>query len=160
MTGVSYPRHYEVVTYPDGIEGTEGWAGFRARILANPSGAERRHAARLFREYNRQASAENEDAFWQAVAPRIVEWNFEVRQEDGSTVTYPPPAAQWDTVYELEPVVMIWLALQIQLVFLPKASARTEGQGSPPDVGTTDTTPPIPLHQPNSSTPSSSTLLA
>jgi len=160
MSGVTYPRTYEVVTYPEGIEGTEGWAGFRARILANPNGAERRQAARLFREYTRQSTAENEDAFWQAVAPRVIEWNYEARQEDGTTVTYPAPAEQWDVIYELEPVVMLWLALQIQIVFLPKATARTAGQDSAPAAGTTDTTPPIPIHPSSSSTPSGSTLSA
>jgi hypothetical protein len=170
MTGVTYPRHYEVVTYPEGQEGTEGWGGFQARIMANPNGAERRHATRLFKAYVSPPKStdgkpggmtvEAEDEYWQYVAPWIVEWNFEVRQEDGSTIAYPPPAEQWDVVYELEPIVMLWLSMQIQIAYLPKAKAPTAAPDSASDAGSSDGTQPIPIPRTNSSTPSASTLSA
>jgi hypothetical protein len=160
MSGVSYPRHYEVITYPSDVEGTEGWGGFQARIMVNPSGAERRHASRLFAAYaTKGAKVEAEDAYWQYVAPWVVEWNFEVEQPDGSTFVYPPPAENWEAVYDLEPVVMMWLAFQIQIAYLPKAKAQTEAD-SASDAGPTDSTPPTPLPRPNSSRRSDSTLSA
>lgn len=167
MSGVSYPRRYEVVTYPEGQIGTEGWAGFQAKIMVNPNGAERRTAGIYFRAYLTAGKEEDapkdvspqqrEDDYWRFVAPWIVEWNLERRQEDGSTVTYPPPAEQWDVVYELEPSVMLWLALQIQVAYLPKATAPTP---LVTDAGTTDTTPPTEIPRQNSLTPSGSTLSA
>ena len=118
MSGVSYPRRYEVVTYPEGQIGMEGWAGFQAKIMVNPNGAE---------------------------------------HPDGTTTMYPPPSEQWDVVYELEPSVMLWLALQIQVAYLPKATAPTP---LATDAGTTDTTPPTEIPRQNSSTPLGSTLSA
>ena len=167
MSGVSYPRRYEVVTYPEGQEGTEGWAGFQARIMINPNGAERRAAGIHFRAYlmagkekdpPKDATPQHlEDEYWRFVAPWIVEWNLEKEQESGGTVTYPPPAEQWDAIYELEPSVMLWLALQIQTAYLPKATAPTP---LVTDAGITDTTPPTEIHPSSSSTPSASTLSA
>jgi len=167
MSGVSYPRRYEVVTYPEGQIGMEGWAGFQAKIMVNPNGAERRTAGIYFRAYltagKEQDEAadttpqQREDDYWRFVAPWIVEWNFGAEHPDGTTTMYPPPSEQWDVVYELEPSVMLWLALQIQVAYLPKATAPTP---LATDAGTTDTTPPTEIPRQNSSTPLGSTLSA
>lgn len=159
MSFVFEPR-YETVTYPDGPDAAEGWAGFSARILCNPTGAQLRGAQRAFQVYREAATADAEDAFWQYIAPRIVEWNYEQRLPNGKTETKPPPAENWENVYELEPTVWVWLALQILTVHVPKASALVEGPDSPNGVGNTDSIPPTPLRRKSSSKRSDSTLTA
>lgn len=161
MAGFIFEPRYETVTYPEGEDGAPGWAGFQARILCNPTGAERRAGQRAFAAYReKNASADTEDAFWQTMAPRIVEWNYERRQPDGTTKTLPPPCENWENIYELEPAVWVWLALQILTAHVPKVQALMEGPDSPSDVGIMDSTPPTPLRRKNSSKRSVSTLTA
>jgi hypothetical protein len=156
-----FEKRYETVTYPDAEGWAEGWGGFAARVLVNPSGAELRHETKLFVEY-RNGGAEAEDAYWQYVAPRIPEWNLELRQEDGGTLAIAPPAEKWESIYEVEPSVIAWLALVIHTAHLPNARARMQGitEASPNDAGISDTTPPTNPSRLNSSTPSASTSVA
>lgn len=156
-------RRYETVTYD--LDEPEGWAGFQVRLLVNPTGSENHYAGKLWRAYIEAIRTPNPDAdafaieseFWQHIAPRIIEWNYERRQPDGSTVVYPPPAENWEVVRELEPAVILWLAMQVMVAHLPKPKAQTP---SAIDAGPMDTTPPIKMRPRNSSRRSGSTLSA
>lgn len=156
-------RRYATITYDE--PNPEGWAGFQVRVLSNPTGAEQHYASTLFRAYVDAIRKANPDAdgyaveseFWQYMAPRIVEWNYERRQPDGSTVVYPPPCENWEVVRELEPAVIVWLAAQVMVAHLPKVTAPTP---SATDAGPTDTTQPTKLRPRNSSKRSGSTLSA
>lgn len=153
-----FEKRYELITYPEGSGWAEGWGGFAARILVNPSGAELRHETKLFVEYQKGGAAD-EDAYWQYVAPRIPEWNLVIRDADGNEQEIPPPAAEYESVYQLEPSVIAWLALTIHAAHKgPKVLAAMQGirTVSPTEPTTTDTTPPTNLSLLNSPPPAAS----
>lgn len=156
MNGFLYPRRYEVFTYPTGEPWLDGWGGFQLRIMVNPTGLELHHERALYETYLAEKTREAEGAYWQYVAERIPEWNLEFSLADGSTRTVPPPAENWESIYELDPIVMGWVSVAIRTAHLPKARARIQGQDLEIDAGTLDTTPPTPLRPPKSAKRSAS----
>ena len=159
MIGHVYERRYEVVTYPSGDGWQEGWGGFAARILVNPSGSELRTEQRLFAASN-GTDVDAQDEYWQYIAPRIPEWNLVVRDADGAEREVPPPAERWESLLDLDFQVMIWLRMCIHVAHLPKAIARLEGKESATDAGSTDSTRPTPIPLQNSSKPAATSSTA
>ena len=163
-TFVYEPRYTEVYFEQGDSFAVEGWDGFGARIQSNPTGAERHHAQRLWRAAIDEKTTEAEQAFWDYVAPRIVEWNLEKRQPDGSTQTYPAPAEDAGIIMrEIEdPRLRIWLALAVQTAHQPEGLGQLLEaiKASPSAASTTASTPPVKLRPKNSQKPSVSTLRA
>lgn len=154
MIGVVYERRFDTVTYPSDDGWAEGWGGFQARIMVNPSGSELRTETELYLASN-GIDLDAQDRYWQYVAPRVVEWNLELREADGSTRAVPPPAEDWQAFLELDFGVMIWLRMCIHTAHMPDRLGKLQGQK--PTIataaGSSDSTPPTPLPLPNSSAP-------
>ena len=164
MNSFVFERHYETITFAfteDMDARLQLWDGFQARILANPIGAELHESQSLFNAYFKtDKTREAEEAFWQYMAARVVEWNLEMRQPDGSTIVHPAPCENWKNIYLVEPTIMAWLALQLMISHIPRPKASTAAQDSETAAGITATTPPIKMRPRNSSKRSGSTLSA
>ena len=150
-----YERRHETVTYPDGDGWVPEFAGFTARILANPNGGELRHETKLY-EASNGTDLEAQDAYWQYVAPRVVDWSYQYRDDAGDVVTPPPPAERWESFLDLPLGIAIWLRQCIHLAHVPKALEILEGRVSQIDAGPQALTPPTPLSPPKSEKPSAS----
>lgn len=161
-----FERRYETVEYPAGDGWIPEFAGFQARVMVNPTGAELRHEQKLWSEYfiPRKdadgnfvpATADAEAAWWTYVAPRIPEWNYELRELDGTVRTIPPPSESWESVFELPPSILSWLALCVHTAHMPDRLGKLQGKTGellPNGATTTDSTPPTPIRRKSSSKP-------
>ena len=151
---------YVVVTYPEGLPHSGEWAGFQARIHCNPTGAERHYALKYWQAVRDDKSIQSQETFLQYLAPRIVEWNLQREQLDGSIKTIPPPSEEWESFYELETDVMVWLVSCVLTAHEPDSLGKlqADGKASDSDATTTDSTPPTPIRRQNSSKRSASAL--
>lgn len=138
-----FEKRHEWVEYPTSDPGDifPDWvpenAGFKARILANPSGSEVRNETQHYAASN-GTDLDAQDAYWQHIAPRIVEWNLQT--PDGKDI--PPPAEDWQILLDLPFDVQMWLRLTVHWTHRKKVLTSLQGRAT-----TTDTTPPTPLHQ-------------
>lgn len=161
MMTVVYERRYETVTYPSDEGWAEGWGGFQAQIMVNPSGSELRKETELYLASN-GTDLEAQDAYWQYVAPRVIAWNVKVQDDAGNTVALPPPAERWESFLDIDFSVMIWLRMCIHTAHLPDRLGKFQGKKptTATDAGNTDSTPPTPIPLPNSSAPAASSSTA
>ncbi len=122
---------------PDATE--ENWnpdfAGFRARIMANPlkRDVDDERRARQARDEIKTEVAEAE--YLQLIAPRVVAWEFETEDITGAIVAVPPPADSWEAFHVLPPALYWWLTSIVPAMHLPKLKAIWLG-----DAGITGTT--------------------
>lgn len=155
-----YRRRFEWIEYPDADPGNDlyDWnpdhAGFRARVLVNPNGAELREETKLFIASN-SAVAEEQDLYWQGVAYRIPEWNLAIERDDGEIADVPPPADDWQSFLLIELDLAIWLRTAMHWAHRKKVLTALQKPISPDDAGTSDTTQSTESAPSNSSTPSS-----
>ena len=139
-----YERRFAWVEYPATDPGSivAEWSdqhvGFRARVLVNPSGAEVRHETSLYAASN-GTDLDAQDAYWQGVAWRVPDWNLAVRQDDGSILDVPAPAARWESFLDLDFGLAMWLRDCIHWAHRGKALTALQG-----NAGTTDSTPSTP----------------
>lgn len=156
--GLAYQRMFEWVSYPEEppteqyredrddpesplLERTVPWwtprsIGFRAKVLVNPLGGEVRVATNKWITYLQ--TFEGEEEFFQAVADRVVAWDYVIVDAEGSKRPVEPPATGgWERFYDLPNDVLIWLGQEIRSAHLPKATTpggKPAGRpASPPD---------------------------
>lgn len=130
MKSFIYEPRYDVVTYPTGEGWVPGWGTFQARILVNPSGAQRHTEEQLYDASN-GTDRDTHDAYFTYIAPRIPEWNLVIRDESGAEAIIPPPAENWRSFYALEFPVMIWLRVCIHTAHSPESLGKLQGQTAP-----------------------------
>lgn len=116
--------------------------GFRARILANPTGGEVNHELEMFRSVlSNQATM---DEYNQAIAERVIDWEYE---NDGERVPAPGESPDnWEAFYLLEPQLAGWLVNQIRTAHRPKATTRASSNATSTDSATQTVTGPEPEH--------------
>lgn len=72
----------------------------------------------------------------QQIAPYILAWNVEGRNEHGETVTLPPPAEAGPAIFEAaDPLITIWLYNELRMLHLG-------GEDRKKDVRRSSATPP------------------
>jgi hypothetical protein len=120
-----YEQRYEWRAYPEAepADLLFDWAGehvgLEIRVLANPSGMQVRNETALYLE-SANADIEKQDAYWQHIAPRIVDWNLYIRNEVGEEVKMPPPAERWESLLDLPISVQMWIRLTVHMIHRPK----------------------------------------
>jgi len=159
------PR-FELFRYPEEDTGADAWdpahVGFQARIRVNPSGAELRHEQKLLAAIATDDGGE--EAYLRYVAPRVIEWNLSVRDDEGNVRDVPAPGADggtWEAFYELPSDLMTWVVSSVHLAHIPKVRSLLTGGGAPSTSGagatgtTSGQTPPTLTETPqtNSETP-------
>lgn len=153
-----YRRRYEWIEYPAEDPGNNlyEWngehTGFRARVLVNPNGAELREETKLFALSN-NSDLVAQDAYWQAVAYRVPEWNIAVEDEDGTVQDIPAPGADWQSFLAIELDLAIWIRIAIHWAHRGKVLEALQRPILPDDAGTTDLTPSTSDVPQNSQTP-------
>lgn len=138
-------------------EKPEGWAdgdpdysGFRARILANPTAGDVNHESELFGQIARNMRDQSlVDAYAEALAERVPEWEYAEEDENGDVVPVPAPgegAGNWQAFYLLDPGLFWWLIGQIRGAHLPKATTRASQNvlTTVPEIPNTNTPDPAP----------------
>lgn len=135
-------KRYDWIEYPvenpgDILEWSQEHAGIKARILLNPTMADVRHESALY-EASNGTDQEAQDAYWQGIADRIVEWNLET--EKGKPI--PPPAKDWTIMLQLPFDVAMWLRQSVHWAHRGKVLMLLQGQPT-----TTDSTAPTPIHR-------------
>jgi hypothetical protein len=157
---MQYRKRYEWVEYPTGEDWEPAYAGFRVKVMVNPNGSELHEETRLFLA-SEGANREAQDEYFQYVAERVPEWEYEAETVNGEMQAVPAPgesAGNWQAFYLLEWPLCIWLRNMIHFAHFPKVRAILEGAVSESDAGNTDSTPttPTPLRPRNSSKRSAS----
>lgn len=156
-----YRRRFEWIEYPAEDPGNllYVWnaehAGFRARVLVNPTGAELREETKLFVDSN-NSDIDAHDAYWQAVAYRVSEWNLAFEDQDGAVTDVPAPAQRWESFLDIEIDLAMWLRTAIHWAHRGKVWEALQRPILPDAVGTTDTTPKAETAPSNLQTPSTS----
>lgn len=140
---MQFERRWEWIDYPaedpgEFIEWAETYAGFKMRILVNPSGSEVRNETALHVE-SASADLEKQDAYWQYIATRIVEWNLQV-QDGKKLIDIPAPADDWTVLLDLPFEVQMWVRETVHWAHRPKARMLLQGK-----LTTTASTPPTAL---------------
>jgi hypothetical protein len=171
---MQYRRRYEWVKFPEGDDWNPDYAGFRAKVLVNPSGSELHEETRLFHasdgvkqdegltaEQLTAATRAAQDEYFQYVADRVPEWEYEAETVNGEILPVPAPGeheGNWQAFYLLEWPLCIWLRNMIHYAHLPKVRAMLAGEVSVNGAGSTDSTPttPTPLRPKSSSRRSAS----
>lgn len=137
-----FERRHEWVEYPaenpgDWMDWKAEHAGFKMRILTNPSGSEVRNETAMYRN-SAGADLDAQDAYWQHISPRIIEWNLQTADE----VDIPAPVDGWGILLDLPFDVQMWIREAVHWAHRPKVLTMLQGL-----LGTTDTTPPTPIRQ-------------
>ena len=141
---------YEWVEYPaddpgDGLfEWEEQYVGFKIRVLVNATMMQVRNESEQFTA-SLGTDIDAQDAYWQYIAPRIVEWkgNF---KEDGKKVNPPPPAQDWQVLLQLPFNLAMWIRITVHLAHRSKILARL--QNLPATTDSTPSTSPVPQSSP------------
>ncbi len=151
-------RIYEWREYP--TEPAEGaifvpnphYAGFRVKLLVNPTKGEVRQEQQTFQSLGEGAATEED--WYRVVAPRVVAWSLMGEDIDGNETPVPAPGEHpdnWVAFDMLSPDVVTWLVTEIKTAHVPKrlpslpTMTETEKPTPLPDsVGNTDGTTPTP----------------
>jgi hypothetical protein len=145
-----YEPFYDWIEYPTTETGLSEWnpahVGFRARILVNPSGSQVRAETQRYIASN-GIDLQAQEEYLKYIAPRIVEWNLQVRDEAGTPVDIPPPVDNWEMLGELPFDLQMWLRSTVHWAHQKKVLMALTGTLSPEPVTTTDSTQPIPIRQ-------------
>lgn len=177
MPGFVHRRRYKTVVYPATIEDyvadgkylrdgyREDYAGFSARMLASPNGAEERALSQAYFAFELARRPKRDDEgtivekidpdrlqaaredYLREVAWRIPEWNLEDENRDGELVTVPAPGESddnWEALDVLPNTVMWWLIEEVRTAHLPDpllpVAAGTTGTPTPTSTAP-ETTP-------------------
>jgi hypothetical protein len=141
---MQFEKRYEWIEYPaenpgEFIDWDESYAGFKMRILVNPSGSEVRNETALHID-SAGPDLEKQDAYWQYIAPRITEWNLQVQAGNGKPKDVPAPADDWSVLLDLPFEVQMWVRETVHWAHRPKARMLLQGKH-----GTTASTQPTAL---------------
>lgn len=149
---MKYRRRFVEIIYPEQSEAS-WWnpecAGFRAHILANPVVRDISEEDALYTAMEDDAL----DAYWQGIADRVPEWNYQMENSDGVVAVVPAPGerpakidgSNWQAFWLLPMELAIWLRESIHRAHRPGWLDLMQGKSLPPPASdpTTDDQAPV-----------------
>lgn len=103
------------------------YEGFAVKLVTSPT------YGTLYAE--RKALEENEEAYFQAIAPRVLEWNAQAEGPDGAIVPIPSPAeGGWEAFYTIEQPLLTWLLVKVRLAHVPERDDPKGGSAPEPSA--------------------------
>lgn len=139
---------YEWFEYPQAEPGNPVWrpeySGFRVRVLISANLTELR-AETVRYLASRGPDVDQQDAYWQHVAPWIVAWNLEQHTESGERAPVPAPGQEggsWESILLLEPELASWVQSVVHFGYIPAWRDALQNRRNPYPIVTW---PPRPI---------------
>lgn len=109
--------------------------GFKVKVLMNPSNGDVRTESKAH-EALRKGSMTIEE-YYKVIAPRIVDWNFEMEDESGEWTKVPAPGEHpdnWQALMLPDFLLVGWILATARYAYLPKSKVPTSKSAGSSDT--------------------------
>ena len=128
-------------TPPEGHD----YSGFRAKVLRNPVGRDVRSELTARLELLKSPPGITQEEYFEVIADRVPEWEYELPNSEGDWVAVPAPGEQPgnESAFGLLPIdLRNWLIRRIRTAHVPKATTQpSNSAGSTEPTSPTETYP-------------------